>query len=186
MGAPSKGTKAAARYARAIFSLADGNKTESDALITDLTKFHGLMQENSAVVSTLTNPAFPVGQRVQVVADLAGRLELSDRARKALAVIVEADRLIALPEIIDRLNGLRLQESNLVLLKIESPAELSAEQKKRIVSQFGVLLGKPVEPVFAINRSLLGGFRAFANGKSYDGSVSSWLEGFQERNTGGL
>lgn len=186
MAAAGKASKVAARYARAIFDFAGRDKEKLDALSGDLTRFQRFIQENEKAFSAVTKPAFPVTKRALLVEDFANRLGLGAETKKVLSILAKADRISALGEIIDRLAKLRLQDSDLISLVVESASELSAEQQKRVISRFGVLLGKPIEPTFTINPALIGGFRATANGKSYDGSVSSWLNYFQERNAGGL
>ncbi len=182
----AKASRAANRYARAIFDVVGGEKTQLAAVLVDLKNIVHLMQSSESVMSVLTNPAFALGKRVLLVSDLGEKIQVSVESKKILAVVARADRVSALPEIIEQIEKLRLRQANLVPIVVESAVQLSAEEKKRIISRFGLVLGKPVEPTFLLNTTLIGGFRAMANGKTYDGSVTGWLNNFQERNAGGV
>ncbi|MBI1862243.1 MAG: ATP synthase F1 subunit delta [Deltaproteobacteria bacterium] len=185
MAIGAKTSRVANRYAKAIFSLFEKDQRGLGAVLVELRSFHALMQESETVRSALTNPAFPAVKRSQLVDDFVARLKLGAPARQILMVVAEGDRLVCLGEIVGGVEGLRLKAANLVPLAVETPSALSAEEQKRVVSRFGVILGHPVEPSFVVNPGLIGGIRVVANGKTYDGSVFGWLNSFQERSAGG-
>lgn len=178
-------TRVAQRYARAIFSLVGEKADLRDSVLIDLKKMAHLVQSSDAVAGALMNPTFPLEKRAALVGDLVTRIHANELSKRILCVIARADRIGALSEIVVGVDRLRMQSAKLVAITVETGSELSGEEKKRIVSRFGVVLGMPVEPTFTVNAGIIGGFRAMANGKTYDGSVSGWLNNFSERGADG-
>lgn len=185
MALNSKSSRAASRYARAIFDYAGNDQTRLEQTLAELHRFNALMAESEAASAALTTPTFPATQRIALVSDLSAQMGLGEATCRILSVIAQSGRIVILGDILNKTELLRLQASNLVPLSVETSSELSPEQKKHVISRFGVILGKPVEASFAVNLSLIGGFRAVANGRCYDGSVSGWLNNLLEKNVGG-
>jgi len=73
-----------------------------------------------------------------------------------------------------------LDSANVVSLKVETATSLEADEKKQIEDKFTKILGKRVEANYQVDPALIGGLRVTAAGRTYDGSLTGWLNSFEE------
>lgn len=172
------------RYAKAAFDfLADAKK--ADQVSTELKAFAAVLAENKELQLALTNEAFSAEDRVLVVKDIATKQGLSDNATRVLAVLAENRRILNAEPVAERLHHLALDEAEVIALDVESSEELKADERKKVEEQFAKILGKKVEAKYSLDPSLLGGLRVTAAGRTYDGTLSGWLEKIEETLMGG-
>lgn len=133
----------------------------------------------------LTTGVFSEEDRKAVLNDIFDKASVSADARRVLLVISELKRLRSLPEISVKLTELLLQGENIIPVSVGSSHSLGGEEKKQIESRFTKILGSPVEASYYTDPKLIGGVRVTANGKTYDGTISGWLNRFEEILVGG-
>lgn len=176
--------RATLRYAKAAFDfLADAQK--SGAISAELKAFAKALSENSELQVALTNEAFSTADRVLVVKDVAAKLGLSENAIRILAVLAENRRILLTESVAERIHQLALEAADVASLEVESSQELKADERKKVEEQFAKILGKKVEAKYSLDPTLLGGLRVTAAGRTYDGTLSGWLEKMEEKLMGG-
>jgi len=171
--------KVSQRYAKAIFDyLKDGSKIR--ALISELEEFSILIESNTELSLVLTSDVYSDDERLAVVEDLVTKAKLSHDAKKVLSVLSTAKRLDHLRSIVERLQLVLLDSANVVSLSVETATSLESEEKKKIEDKFTKILGKKVEANYKVDPALIGGLRVTAAGRTYDGSLTGWLNSFEE------
>jgi F-type H+-transporting ATPase subunit delta len=171
--------KVSQRYAKAIFDyLKDESKVRS--LISELKEFALLLESHIELSLVLTSDVYAEAERILVVADLIAKAKLSLEAKKVLSVLCVAKRLDHVASIAQRLQLILLESANVVSLNIETATNLEADEKKKIEEKFQTILGKKVEASYKVDPSLIGGIKATAGGRTYDGSLMGWLHSFEE------
>lgn len=91
-----------------------------------------------------------------------------------------AKRLGLLASVAERLQLILLESTNVMPLIVETATTLEADEKKKIEEKFQTLLGKKVEATYIVVPSLIGGLKATAGGRTYDGSLVGWLNSFED------
>lgn len=176
--------RATLRYAKAAFDfLADAKR--SAAVSGELKAFAKLLSENAELQLALTNEAFTTEDRGLIVKDIAQKQGLSEDAVRILAVLAENRRILMTESVAERLHQLSLEAADVASLEVESSVELSSDERKKVEEQFAKILGKKVEAKYSVAPDLLGGLRVTAAGRTYDGTLSGWLEKMEEKLMGG-
>lgn len=176
--------RVALRYAKAAFDfLADPKKAA--AVAAEITAFSAALEQNAELRGALENEAFSVDERCAVVKDITEKMGLSQDTTRILGVLAENRRVTRAGSVAVRLNQLALAAADVAALDVESSEELPAADRKKIEEQFSKLLGKKVEAHYSIQSQLLGGLRVTAAGRTYDGTLSGWLEKMEEKIMGG-
>ena len=170
-------------YAEAAFELArEQGKLdawgEALALAAELTA-------DGRVAKFLGNPRLSDEQRLAFLTGLiasAGGEDsiLAGRHRHGtnfLKLLVENERVYALPEIAEHYDALKDAIENTVEVTVTSATELSAEQKRSIVAALKERLGREVQLDTALDESLIGGAVIRAGDVVIDGSLRSRLTG---------
>ena len=185
-------TKVAARYAKAIVEtyLKGAGSNSADAsnvkkIGEELERFASTIESNEELKTVLLTDLFSAPEREAIVEDIAAKLGLSTETKKILKVVSESKRLKATRSIAERLHLLLLDSAGIVPIQVLSAGELNGEERKKVETKFKKVFGKEVEASYEVEPSLMGGLRVTAVGKTYDGSVSGWLEIIEEKLVGG-
>jgi len=176
--------RVALRYAKAAFDFL-GDSKKVDGLTHELTAFAQTLNSNPELLLALTNEAFSTENRSSVVKEVATQMGLSENAQRVLKVLTENRRITSTEAVAERLHHLNLDAAEIALLKVEAPVELSDSEKKQVEEKFTKILGKKVEANYVLEPTLLGGLRVTAAGRTYDGTLSGWLENMEEQLIGG-
>lgn len=171
--------KVSRRYAKAVFDyLKDSSKIRN--LIGELKEFSCVLAGSPELTLVLTSDVYSEAERNAVVSDLVAKTQLSQDAKKFLLVLSTAKRLDHLAAIVESLQFILLESANVASLSVETATTLEADEKKKIEEKFQTILGKKVEATYKVDPSLIGGLKATAGGRTYDGSLVGWLNSFEE------
>ena len=171
--------KVSQRYAKAIFDhLKNADKIRTVA--NELSEFAVMIEDHAELTLVLTSDVYSEEIRKNIVEDLATKTKLSEDAKKALLILSSAKRLDHLKGVSEKLQQILLESANVTALNIESATTLEAEEKKKIEEKFKTILGKKVEANYKVDPNLIGGLRVTAAGRTYDGSLTGWLNSFEE------
>ena len=171
--------KVSQRYAKAIFDhVKDAAKLRS--LIEELRNFAALIEGHAELSLVLTSDVYSEKERSAVIEDLAAKAKLSIDVKKVLLVLSAAKRLDHLTGVAERLQHILLESAGVAPLSIETATTLETEEKKKIEEKFQKILGKKVEANYKVDPALIGGIKATAGGRTYDGSLVGWLTSFEE------
>jgi F-type H+-transporting ATPase subunit delta len=170
-------------YAEAAFELAREQEKldtwgEALALVAELTA-------DGRVAKFLANPRLTDEQRLAFLTGLIASAGGEDSVLAGLdryganflKLLVENERVYALPEIAEHYDALKDAIENTVEVTVTSATELSAEQKRSIVAALKERLGREVQLDTALDESLIGGAVIRAGDVVIDGSLRSRLTG---------
>ena len=169
----------ARRYTKALFQLArDGG--QEDAVGVEVEQFYADYSK-SALQQVLTNPAFAVGSRKQILNQVAQSQKLSSLTVRFLSLLLERDRLVHLTGIVNCYRRLLNEARGRVDAKVISAAALEPSLVERVRGQLRSISGKEVILQQVVDPELLGGLQVELEGKIYDGSVRTQLAKMKQR-----
>jgi F-type H+-transporting ATPase subunit delta len=181
----AKNDKVATRYAKAIFDYLGGDKKSVERVAAELTDFGECIEKSRELELALCEDLLTAEQRRWIIEDLAKRLEFSKESLRSLLVVAQQKRIRQIKVIGERLLNLLQQTSKVISIRVEAAVELSDDEKQRIEKKFKTILGKDVEANYQSDPRLIAGLRVTAAGKTYDGSVTGWLNTIEEQLVGG-
>jgi F-type H+-transporting ATPase subunit delta len=165
----------ARRYASALSELSE-EKGALDAVAADLSSFRFLLASHPVLAETLENPAFSREERRAVVDRILARGKAHGLSRNFLFLLVDKNRVAALPEIVDAFSAFHDARRGRVRAVVTSAvpldrATLSAleAQVKKLSSAKEVLLDTRVDP------AILGGIVTRVGDTVFDGSIRTQL-----------
>lgn len=176
--------KVASVYARAVLEAA-GSTDNAKKLAVELKDVASVIDGHPQLKLVLTSRAYSESFRKAVLEDLFKVVKVSDLAQRAVKVVSENKRLNALSAVAGKLSELLLTKESIVPISVASSSGLGGDEKKQIETRFSKILGKPVEASYEVKPNLIGGVRVTAGGKTYDGTISGWLNRFEEILVGG-
>lgn len=167
------------RYAKALFELAleDGREDEIGQQIERFVAAYS----TAPLTTVLTNPAFPLAERKNIVAEVSRNLQLSSLAVHFVCLLLERDRLIYLPSIASRYRRLLDDKKGRVEALLTAPNPLETAVAERMREALSKLSGKEVVLKEESDPGLIGGIVIQLEGKVYDGSVRTQLNKMRER-----
>jgi F-type H+-transporting ATPase subunit delta len=169
----------ARRYTKALFQLArDGGQEE--AVGVEVEQFHS-DYSRSDLQPVLTNPAFPVDTRIQILNEVAKSEGMSSLTVRFLSLLLERDRLGHLPGIVSCYRRLLNEAKGRVDAKVVSATVLEPAMVERVRGQLRAISGKEVILQQVVEPDLLGGLEVELEGKIYDGSLRTQLEKMKQR-----
>jgi F-type H+-transporting ATPase subunit delta len=129
----------------------------------------------------LANPALDQAKRAEFVRAVSVGLQGAELFESAqgkglVALLVENDRLAALPEIAAQFDTLKSEAENKVKAKLISATVVDASVVERVKQGLKKRLGRDVELELAVDPSLIGGAIVQADDMVIDGSVRTRLE----------
>lgn len=171
--------RVAARYAKAIFDSQPGASLKG--LQKELESVAELITQNKDLHRAFTTKVISETKLTAVVEDLSKKLKISDPASRVLKVLAGMRRLGALPAIVERLRNLMFEASDIIPLRVEAANSLPSDLKEKLEGRFAKILGKKVAASYSIEPGLIGGVRATAAGRTFDGTISGWLSAVEEQ-----
>jgi len=167
----------AKRYARALVDLA-GSMSDAVALADELDRFGKAIQATNDLRQVLMNPVF-LPFRPKVVEGVAGELSLGMKARQALRLLLERDRMRELSDVVDAMRELVDGKTGKVRATVTSATELPEDRYQRIRAAMERLTGRTVTLEKSVDPSLIGGVVTRVGSVVYDGSVRAKLRDFR-------
>jgi F-type H+-transporting ATPase subunit delta len=169
----------ARRYSTALFQLARESGQE-EQVGGEIARFFAAYND-SELQAILTNPAFAVESRKQVLIRVANAQELAVLTTNFLSLLLERDRLSHLPGIVSSYQRLLNEAKGRVEAKVTSASALEAADLQRLLGTLRAISGKEVVLHEAIDPALIGGLLVELEGKIYDGTVRTQLEKMKQR-----
>ncbi len=164
----------ARRYAKALVQLA----AEEGAV----EKFHGdlagvadLFSAHAELGSLLSNPAYGIEAKLEILRDVADKLSLSGSVRNFLLLLQERNRMSCLPAIFSSYSVLADELSGVVRPLITSALPLDDARITEIKAALEKSTGKKVILTVEIDPTLIGGLITKIGDKVLDGSVKTQL-----------
>ena len=144
MADDSRNADVGARYAQALFELADEGGALS-AVEGDLKGFKAASAESVELRRLIASPAFSAedkGRALLAIADAGGA---NDTTKKFIGLLAANNRVSALPAIITAFERLAADKRGAVAAEVTSAVELSPEQRSGVAAALRQALGKDPE-----------------------------------------
>ncbi len=160
-------------YAKAVFELAieSDNFDEWSNNLSFLTK----IIENPTISAAIDNPELGKNILTNLLLDVSEE-HLSEEAKGLLKILVDNQRLKAIPQIALQYEQLKAEHQGYIKVDIVSAYSLNQPQEQEIKARLNKRLGKSVDINFTVDKSLLGGFLIRAGDEVIDVSVKGRLE----------
>lgn len=168
------GAKAAHRYAKALFALAQ-EAGRIDELRAEVGSLGRLVGENAELRDVLMQPLHPAAQRRGVVMAVADGLGVSPLLKNFLGFLVDQRRLVDWGAIQAEYERLADAAAGLTKAHVRSASPLSDEQRARLTRALEQKSGGRVDLDVEIDPTLLGGAIAQVGDLVYDGSLRTQL-----------
>ena len=129
---------------------------------------------DARVAAALDNPRLTAGDKEALLLSIAGD-KLSGDGRSFLRVLIEADRVSLLPQIMALFDLLKDDAEGVAKATIESAFPLTEAQAGELTAALEKRYGKKVEATVTVNPALIGGARITVGDAVLDGSVQAKL-----------
>lgn len=163
------------RYARALLAIGiDEGRFEE--LGQQLERVAALVTGHKDLGEALDNPSYPLDKRKAVMADLAGRLNVSKTIANFLQLAIDRNRAGIIPDVAREYRTLADEQAGRVRAEVKSAEQLdkvSSEHLKRSLEQ---KTGKQVVLTTTVDPELIAGTVTKIGSVIYDGSIKTRLE----------
>ena len=177
-----RSSRVAKRYARALLGLSP-DRGQLEVWGAELERLARVI-EMPEIDAAFASPEVSVAAKIQALASITEKLELSFPVRSFTAVVARHGRILDLPaaaEAYSRMLDELMGRARATLIFATQPSD---EDVKRIVDSLERIARKRIIPTIEIDQALLGGVIVELEGKTYDGSLSSRLAEAQRRLAG--
>jgi F-type H+-transporting ATPase subunit delta len=159
-------------YAEAVFSLASEQK-RLDAWLEALV-WLAAMVDNPDVAEMVTNPIHTAQEIEALMLDILG-VRGDETVKRFLAVLIENNRLMLLPEIARQYEALKAQAEGVTDGVVQTALPLSDTQVADLTSTLSQRYGKTVRLEVQVAPELIGGVRVLLGDDVIDASVRGKL-----------
>ena len=164
----------AARYASALFDLADEHKA-LDQVSNDLGTIKGLFNESPELGQLARSPLVKAEDRARAFGAVMEKAGVSALVSNFSQVVAKNGRLFALPQIIKAFNDELSRRRGEIVAEVRVAAPLSAEQEARLLKTLQAKHGKGVRLDVQIDGSIIGGMTIRVGSVQIDSSLATKL-----------
>lgn len=168
----------AARYAAALFELAD-DKKQLHQTAADLTTLKAMLAESADLRSLLRNPLLTREAKGRAMLALVQRVTLGDLVRRFVAVLAQNRRLDVLGHVIDAYLNQLAKRRGEATAQVSVARPLSARQQRDLVEALRRSVGGRVALDIKIEPALLGGMVVRVGSRMLDSSLRTKLQRLQ-------
>jgi F-type H+-transporting ATPase subunit delta len=177
-----RSSRVAKRYARALLGLSN-DRRQLELWGAELERLARVIQMPE-IDAAFASPEVSITAKIQVLASITGKLELSFPVRSFTAVVARHARIPDLPAVAEEYGRMLddlMGRARATLIFAAQPGEADI---KRVVGKLEQLAHQQIIPTVKIDQALLGGVIVELEGKTYDGSLTSRLTEAQHRLAG--
>ncbi|HEY1556884.1 MAG TPA: ATP synthase F1 subunit delta [Kofleriaceae bacterium] len=165
----------ARRYAKAVFEIGQ-DQGGLDKIAADLRALATAMKSSDELTSALTSPAIQRSDRRKVIDGLLQRIGVVSTTRSLLYLLLDHERIDALPMIVRELDKMIEAKAGRVSAEVVSARPLEPAQLSELVAVLEKLSGKKINVSKREDPELLGGVVAKVGDTVYDGSLRTELQ----------
>ncbi len=180
---PPNPVGAPARYARALFELAEDRRKDDpgavDRIAADLEALFGLWRDDAAFRDFIADPRLDGAKQRAATFAILDRAGVGGEVRNLVGVLITNRRLAALPAVAQAFGALLAERRGEQTAEVTTAHPLTETQRAQIVARLteaghaGIRLSEHVDP------SILGGLIVRIGSRLYDNSIKSKLQRLQ-------
>ena len=159
-------------YAEAAFELA--RDEQALPAWSEMLRLAATIVADARIAAALDNPRLDTGAKESLLLSIGGD-RFNGEARNFIRVLVEAERVMLLPQIAAMFETLKNEAEATAKAMIESAFELSPSQVTELQQALEKRFGKKIETTVTVNPDLIGGARVTVGDAVLDGSVQAKL-----------
>jgi len=168
-------TGVAARYALALFELADEQR-KLDQVATDLRSIDSMLIESADLRRLIRNPVISRAESGGVMGALLERTGADELTRKFIGLVAANRRLFALPAIIKAFLAELAARRGEITAEVVSATRLTDGQSQALESALRGAVGGKVALSVAVDPSLIGGLVVKVGSRMVDSSLKTKLQ----------
>jgi len=172
-------SKVSKRYAKALLSLGmeDGRYQEYGK---ELKVFADFCESYGELNQAITNPAFTLEDRKEILKALLARSAASETIRNFLNLLLDKGRISAVGEISAFYEQLTDEVSNILRAEVVVPRPLTGEVESKLGRALEQMTSKKVRMNVRQDKSILGGIIVKIGDLVVDGTVKAQVQGIKE------
>ena len=175
MASKAGDTGVAARYALALFELADEQR-KLDQVASDLKSIDSLLIESADLRRLIGNPVVSRAESGRAMASLIERMGADELTRKFIGLVAVNRRLFALPGIIKAFLAELASRRGEVTAEVVSATKLTDSQSMALEAALRGSVGGKVSLSVAVDPSLIGGLVVKVGSRMIDSSLKTQLQ----------
>lgn len=161
------------RYSVALFKNAEQSGA-TDTVLADLRYVQKIITESKDLRVMLSSPVIRKAVKTEVLREVFGS-NISPLTMDFLSFVNSKGREAFLQEAISMFEEVYNEARAILNVVVESATALSSDVRENVVASMASITGKKIEPIFKVNKSLIGGLKIQVNDMCYDGSILSQL-----------
>ncbi len=166
--------KAAKRYAKALFELAN-EKNELQAIYKDLSLIYHSIKQNPDLQKTLSNPTINTSKKYDIIHKIFAS-KVHPLTANLLKVLANNDRLNLLEDVYKAFDNYYKKQKGIIKATVTTAVPLDEKLEQRIYQKIKELTGsKEIDLLKIIDPSILGGFILNVEDLRYDASIKGKL-----------
>lgn len=164
----------AGRYAQALFEVIDENAW--DSAVDELKEMQAYLNDSHTVNKMLVSPIVPDETKKKVLDAVLSKSDFTKDLDSFFRVLLDKDRFVLIPEIIESLIDIVRTRRNLLRAKIRVSRELSQEEESQIINRLNTVTGKKLDYEVEHDPELICGVTAEVGNTIYDFSLKKRIE----------
>ncbi len=175
MADDSKSTDVGARYAQALFDLANdqGRVAQVEA---DLKAFKRMRADSADLRTLLSSPAYGADTKLKALQAVAAAAGFDPMTRKFMGLMAANRRASSLVSAITAFEALSAAQRGVVAAEVTTAVALTAAQEAGLKAALRQALGKDPEMETRVDPTILGGLKVRVGSRLYDSSLRSKLD----------
>lgn len=170
----------AKRYARA-FAEVSGQGQASQKNLESLELLVLAFEKDPKLSAFLKSPAFKGEEKWSVVADVLKKHESSRELTQFVKVLLDSNRITYVEEVVSEFKKIMLEKSGEAEAIIESAYALTESELSLVKANLEKGIGKKLRIKVEVEPSLVAGLRVRVDGKTLDGTLSSYMNRLQNQ-----
>lgn len=166
------GTRAASRYAKAIFEIAS-SKGQSEVVGKDMASIAQLIQTNTELKDFILNPTVSVEAKNTALNKIFG--DTNDITKSLFRLLFENKRFEILEQISNSYSSLYQEVNNIQTAYVTTAFDITPEVEKQVLAKIATFSNKKIVIKNIVDPSILGGFVLRIGDQQFNASVSSNL-----------
>lgn len=161
------------RYSVALFRNAEQSGA-TDIVLADLRYVQKIIAESKDLRAMLSSPVIRKAAKTEVLREVFAS-NVSPLTMDFLSFLNSKGREAFLLEAISMFEEVYNQARAILNVVVESATVLTSDVRENVVASMASITGKKIEPIFKVNKSLIGGLKIQVHDMCYDGSILSQL-----------